>query len=243
LDSRPGTSTIDSLYGGVGPRLAGSITELPVAGRAGVAAGAAAAVVNITVTEPATAGFVTVYPCGAARPTASNINFVAAETVANAVVATVGVDGKICLFTSATTQLVADVNGFFLPGSPYVPLVPERLLDSRSGKPTGDGQFAGIGERSAGSFTELSIAGRVGIASDASAAILNVTVTEPVSAGFVTVYPCGLAMPTASSVNFAAGQTVANTVIATIGGDGKVCLYTSTATHLVVDVNGYHRGS
>jgi hypothetical protein len=101
----------------------------------------------------------------------------------------------------------------------------------------------GIGERPAGSITELSIAGRTDIATDASAAILNVTVTEPVTAGFVTVYPCGLARPTASSVNFVAGQTVANAVVATVGGGGKVCLFTSTATHLVVDVNGYyHRG-
>jgi hypothetical protein len=73
--------------------------------------------------------------------------------------------------------------------------------------------------------------------------ILNVTVTEPATAGFVTVYPCGLTRPTASNINFVAGRTVANAVVATIGGNGEVCLYTSTATHLVADVNGYyHRG-
>jgi hypothetical protein len=43
------------------------------------------------------------------------INFIAGETVANAVFATVGIDGKICVFTSTTTHIVADVNGFFPP--------------------------------------------------------------------------------------------------------------------------------
>jgi len=241
LDTRLGQETADGLFSGIGPRPAGTVTELSTTSRAGVETGAAAAIVNVTVTQPFAAGFVTVYPCGTPRPTASNINFVAGETIANAVVAMIGAEGRICLFNSAPTHLVVDVNGYFLPGSPYAPLVPVRLLDSRPEQPTGDGQFAGIGQRDAGSVTELPIAERAGIAADASAVILNVTVTEPVTAGFVTVYPCGLERPLASSLNFVAGQTVANAVVATVGGNGKVCLYTSTSTHLVADVNGYFR--
>ncbi|MUH50870.1 MAG: N-acetylmuramoyl-L-alanine amidase [Actinobacteria bacterium] len=45
-------------------------------------------------------------------------------------------------------------------------------------------------------------------------------------------------MPTASNLNFVAGQTVPNAVIAKLGTNGKVCLYTSAVTHLIVDVNG-----
>ena len=79
----------------------------------GVAVDASAVVLNVTVTEPVGAGFVTVFPCGSPRPLASNVNFVAGATVANSVVSGVGAGGRVCLFTSAQTQLVVDVNGFF----------------------------------------------------------------------------------------------------------------------------------
>ena len=55
-----------------GQRLgAGAVLELQVGGVGGVP-GNAAAVVNFTVANPAGTGYVTVYPCGVARPVASN---------------------------------------------------------------------------------------------------------------------------------------------------------------------------
>ena len=74
---------------------------------------------------------------------------------------------------------------------------------------------------------------------DASAVVLTVTVTEPGAAGFVSVFPCGSGVPLASSVNFVAGATVANSVVSGVGVGGRVCVFTSAATQLVVDVNGY----
>ncbi|MUH51886.1 MAG: hypothetical protein F2789_11835, partial [Actinobacteria bacterium] len=115
-------------------------------------------------------------------------------------------------------------------------IAPVRLLDSRVGVPsTVDGRFWQVGARAAGSVTELVVAGRGGVAVDAAAVVLNVTVTEPQTPGFVTVFPCGSAVPTASNLNFVAGQTVPNAVIAKLGTNGKVCLYTSAVTHLIVD--------
>ena len=67
----------------------------------------------MTVTEPAAAGFVTVYPCGADQPLASNLNFVAGQTIANAAVSQIGTDGKICILSSQQTQLIVDVNGYY----------------------------------------------------------------------------------------------------------------------------------
>jgi len=67
---------------------------------------------------------------------------------------------------------------------------------------------------------------------------LNVTATEAAANGFITVFPCGSPTPTASSLNTVAAGTVANAVISKIGSGGQVCLFTSSATHLVVDVNG-----
>ena len=65
------------------------------------------------------------------------------------------------------------------------------------------------------------------------------TVTEPQQPGYVTVFPCGTALPNASNLNFIAGETFANAVIAKVGNNGNVCSYSSADTHLVVDVNGW----
>jgi hypothetical protein len=121
----------------------------------------------------------------------------------------------------------------------FNPLVPGRLLDSRSGQATVDGQFNGIGVRGAGSVTALTVAGRGGVAGDAAAVVLNVTVTDALAAGFVTVFPCGSAQPNASSVNYVAGSTVANAVIVKVGTGGQVCVFTQSAINLIADVNGY----
>ena len=248
LESRsgPGLATVDGLFDGVGVRGGGSVTELPVAGRGGVPANASAVVLNVTVTEPVGDGFVTVYPCGSPRPNASNVNFAAGATVANSVVSGVGAGGQVCIFTMVDTHLLVDVDGFYPVGSPFVSLVPARLLETRSGVglATVDGLLAGLGARGAGSVTELLVAGRGVVSTGAvvhpSAVALTVTVTEPVGAGFVTVYPCGSPRPNASNVNFAAGATVANSVVSGVDADGRVCVFTSAQTHLVVDVTGFY---
>ena len=116
---------------------------------------------------------------------------------------------------------------------------PARLLETRSGLSTIDGLFNGIGIRSAGSVTELQITGRVGVPADASAVVLNVTATGAQAAGFITVYPCGAARPTVSNLNTTTGGTVPNAVITKIGTGGKVCIFTSSATDLITDINGY----
>ena len=76
---------------------------------------AAAVVLNVTVTEPVAAGFVTVFPCGE-RPLASNVNVVAGQTVPNLVVVPVSAAGTVCVFTSQPAHLLADVTGWFLAG-------------------------------------------------------------------------------------------------------------------------------
>jgi hypothetical protein len=68
--------------------------------------------------------------------------------------------------------------------------------------------------------------------------VLNVTVTGSTVAGFITVYPCGIATPLASNLNYGIGTTAAIAAVVQVGTNGKVCLFNSGATHLVVDVNG-----
>jgi hypothetical protein len=244
LDTRSvaaGAATVDSQFVAGGLVKGGSTVELTVAGRAGVPADAKAAALNVTVTEAAGAGFVTVFPCGVTRPNASSLNFVAGDTVPNAVIAKLGAGGKVCLFAQTTTHLIVDVNGVMPATSGYTALVPARLLDTRPAGPgiaTVDGQAVSGGAISAGTTQELQVSGRGGVPAGAQAVVLNVTATDTRGAGFVTVFPCGGVRPNASSLNFSNGDTVPNAVITKLDGSGKVCLFTLSTTHLIVDVNG-----
>lgn len=117
---------------------------------------------------------------------------------------------------------------------------PLRLVDTRSTGSTVDGDFAGDGRLLAGSVLEVDIGGRANVPADsASAVIVNVTAIRPDSRGFITVFPCA-ARPLASSLNMSsAGGVFGNEVIASLDDDGRICVYTSTATDLAIDVAGW----
>ncbi|MEZ0064410.1 hypothetical protein ABIA32_000388 [Streptacidiphilus sp. MAP12-20] len=54
------------------------------------------------------------------------------------------------------------------------------------------------------------------------ALVLNLTATDTRAAGFVTAYPDGTSAPTASNLNFSAGQTIANQATVRTGANGYV---------------------
>ncbi len=54
-----------------------------------------AVVVNVTATASTAAGYLTVFPGGAARPNASTLNFLPGQTVANLAIVKGGTDGKV----------------------------------------------------------------------------------------------------------------------------------------------------
>lgn len=94
----------------------------------------------------------------------------------------------------------------------------------------------------------LPVRGVAGVPDTASSVVLNVTVTNPAGPGFATVWPCDRPKPNASNVNFSAvGVTVANAVIAKITASGSlaggVCVASSTAAEIIVDVQGYFTGT
>ena len=240
--SGPGLITTDHQYEGIGALTADTTLALPVTGRGGVAADATSVLLNVTVTNPVAAGFITVYPCGEARPLASSVNFVAGATVPNLVIAKVGAGGQVCFYTMTTTDLIVDVGGATPAAATSLqPLTPARLLETRSGPGlvTVDHVAEGGGPTPANGDLVLPVIGRGGVSSQAGTVALNVTVTGAVAPGFVTVYPCGTARPNASSVNYVPGQTVANLVVSQVGQNGTVCLYTMSSTHLVVDVTAH----
>ncbi len=224
----------------IAKQLYGPGTELRirVTGTAGVpATGVTAVAMNITATEGQGTGFVTVYPCGS-RPQASNLNFVAGQTVPNAVIAPVSPSGEICIFANAPTHLLGDLNGWFATGSSLNALTPTRLFDTRPNEPQG---AIAVEKTSIGGARELrvKVTGTAGIPLSGVGTIsLNVTATEALGSGFVTVYPCGT-RPGASNLNFITGQTVPNAVLAPVSASGEVCFFSNAGVHLLADVNGW----
>ena len=195
---------------------------------------------NVTVTQAQANGFATVYPCGGPVPNASNLNYLTGDTVPNSVITGLGAAGAVCIYTSAATHLIVDIAGYFADTSAFTPLAaPARVLDSRPAGDTVDGQFQRTGVLAAGATITLPVGGRAGVPPTAASVALNVTVTQAQANGFTTVYPCGGPVPNASNLNYLTGDTVPNSVITGLGAAGAVCIYTSAATHLIVDIAGY----
>lgn len=243
LDTRKGVgnTTVDGEFEGLGTRVAGSVLRLDVAGRGGVPNNASAAMLNIAAAKAESNGFVTAYPCDADRPNTSNLNFATGSAASAAAVAKLSVDGLVCLFASTGIELIVDINGFVPNDRTVEPIVPARLMDSRTGagSMTADGEFEGIGRVGVGSVTQLVVAGRGGVPGDADAALVNITAARPSAQTFVTAFPCGADQPNAASLNAAEGSFVNNLVLAKIGDGGKVCLFSNSETDLIVDVNAY----
>ncbi|MEH0820951.1 MULTISPECIES: right-handed parallel beta-helix repeat-containing protein [unclassified Micromonospora] len=193
------------------------------------AAEISSAVLNVTVTQPTAAGFVTVYPDRGSAPGASNVNFVAKETVPNLVTVQMDTGGiRFRNTSSGTVHLVADLQGFYSRlGSGLKPVTPTRVLDTRTGSPIG-----GNGN------LRLDLSAK--LPADATAAILNVTVTKPTANGVLKVYPDGSPVPVASNLNFVTGQTIPNLVIVPVVA-GRVMIRNASAgtTHVVADLAGY----
>ena len=236
------SATVDGLYAGTGAIAAGVTTTMTVVGRGNVPlTGVSAVALNVTVTEPTSSSFLTVWPTGATRPLASNLNFVAGQTVANSVLTKVGADGTISIFNNGgAVQVVIDVVGWFPDNQSYNGLTPARLADTRN-SPTTDGKFSNTGPVGQQSAMNIVVLGRGEVpASGVGAVALNVTATNPTLPSFLTVWPTGATRPTASTLNFTAGQTVPNMVIAKVGNNGQVSIYNNTGSvDVVVDVLGW----
>ena len=216
----------------------GSTLAVQATGVGGVPpSGVAAVLVNVTVTNTTAAGYLTVYPAGASRPSASNLNWTAGATVANRVLVPVGAGGQISLYNqNGSADVVVDVDGFFSTGtltggnpSLFTAIDPVRVLDTRqTGTALGAGQAVLV-----------QIAGLGGIPANAIAVAANVTVANTTAASYLTVYPGGI-RPVASDVNWTTGQVVPNLTVATLSGSGAITIYNNAGnTDVIVDAFGY----
>jgi hypothetical protein len=199
----------------------GQMIQVPVVDPASPAT---AVSLNVTAVDPSLAGYVTVWPCGAAQPNVSNLNPEPLITQPNLVNVRVGSGGTVCLYSSEETDLVVDLLGEYQPGAAarYSALVPQRVLDSR-----GD-----AAPRHSSNDSFIVALGSV------VAAQVNLTATDAGHAGYLTGYPCLTDQwPGTSNVNYGRDTASANSALLT-GSRGFACVYSSTSTNLVVDIFG-----
>jgi hypothetical protein len=199
----------------------------------------------VTATEATAAGFVTIYPQGITRPKASNLNLESpGQTIPNQVIVPVSPGSlEVTLFTQSGTHLIVDIVGYYQGGNGgfpssaglYVPAGPLRLTDTRPGA-----EQVGYGGPKPVAGGSVTVNPSL---SSASAVIMNVTLTEATSAGFVTVFPSGTTRPLASNLNATrVGQTIPNHTIVALGSDQRAAIFTQNGSHLIADLLGWFTG-
>src|SRR6478735_8164158 len=203
---------------------AGTSIGLQVSGRGGVpSGGVGTAFLNVTVTAPTAAGYLTSYPSGATRPGSRSVTYPAAGTISELVPARLGTDGKVRLYTSAAAHLVAEVVRWYPTTGHLVSVTPTRVLDTRTGLGTAQVRVPANGS------VDLPVAG-AGIvpSTGASAVVLAVSAAAPSAGGWfrtggdhVALAPSrvldtriGLGAPTG---RVAAGSTVSVPVLGRAG--------------------------
>jgi autotransporter family porin len=144
-------------------------------------------------------------------------------------------NGTFCINSTVDTHVVVDVMGYRAPGTGagLVQLTPVRAYDSR---------LAGGTRINGGEVRSVKVVGFPTVPGDALAASLNVTVVGPSKPGYLTAWPCGSSQTNTSILNFAAGQTVGNSINIGVGTNGSVCFASNTSGHIVVDLTGVWMG-
>ena len=236
LDTRSGNGLSGKLS-------ANTPATFQVTGRGGVPTGATGVTGNLTVTGSSAGWAIYLGPDANPSPTSSTINFKAGDTLANGLTVALSATGSLSATyistAGKTTDLVFDVTGYFTPdaaGATYHPLAPARLLDTRSGNGLS-------GKLSANTPRTFAVSGRGGVPAGATAVTGNLTVTGSSAGWAIYLGPDPVASPTSSTINFKAGDTLANGLTVALSATGSLsATYMSTAgntTDLVFDVTGY----
>jgi murein DD-endopeptidase MepM/ murein hydrolase activator NlpD len=187
------------------------------------------AIVNVTGVDPTSAGFITAWPSGAPKPDTSNLNLATGETAANLAIVAVGTGGKLSFSSSMATDLVVDIMGA-VSSADFRPVGPTRLLDSR----TQPQKLSGDGGSKSSLFLEPG-------SPQGDSVVLNVTVVDPSSDGFVTIVPDLSTGDATSNVNGRRGETTPNLAVVSVGNLNRIGVSWSMTTHLLVDLFGVFR--
>lgn len=206
----------------------------------GIPSTAQAYSINATVVPKGPLGFLTMFPCGQTLPSVSTLNSVDGRVKAGAAIIPAGAGGGVCAFASNDTELVLDINGYFVAASnasalQFYPLASCRLVDTRGTTgPLGGPSLVGNAARS---FPVRSSSCNVPVAAQAYS--LNYTSVPRGNLGFLTTWPTGQTQPMVSTLNAPTGAVTANAAIVPAGTNGDVSVFVTQDSDLVIDINGY----
>lgn len=124
--------TLDTRTAATGRPLAGTVTRV----QTGLPAGADAALVNITMVDGDSPGFISADRCSnttGGPQQQSNGNHPAGAAISNLSVVPLDVDGSFCIFNQVAVDLVVDLQGSFAADASelFFPVAPQRVLDTR----------------------------------------------------------------------------------------------------------------
>jgi hypothetical protein len=204
-----------------------------------VPVGSIAVLSNITVTGTQDAGHLTAGSCEglkAGEKIRSNISFGKNDTFANLAVVPLGLVGTkpgFCTVSNVRLNQIVDTQGVFAP-SPigqwgYSSITPTRLIDTRNCVKKCDDVYK------AGAVIKLRAP------AGASAVQINLTLVGAKAGGYATADKCSRIAVSAqaqSNINIKVGHIAANLAVVPVDADGTFCIYTSSATRVIVDVQG-----
>jgi len=222
----------------------GSQRDFPVPQqtRCNIPSNAAAYSLNATVVPRGPLAYLTLWPAGQARPLASTLNSFDGRIKANAAIIPAGTGGAISAFVTDQTDLILDINGYFVAnsvsGAPFYSLTPCRVADTRTGQ-----GGPPLLPNSTWAFP-IANTSNATIPASAIAYSLNITaIPRSSSLGYLTVWPWGADRPIVSTLNSPTGTVVANAAIVPSGLNGSVNIFATDFTDIVIDINGYFGGS
>ncbi|NNE13310.1 MAG: hypothetical protein HKN41_13805 [Ilumatobacter sp.] len=219
-------------------RLDQQTIHVDIAGRTGVPDGITAVALTITATASPQAGHVTVFPSGETPPHVSMLNLRPDRVVANSAIVPVGADGSVSIFHLVPVDLIVDVTGVFVAtersrAGRFVPLPSDRLIDLRT-------PADGAAPLPPGG--EVTVPLPAGVATDATAIVVNVTSVGESEPGHLSVRPAGTSPGTTSFLNpSGTGQPIAASVVAPVSASGFT-IRSFGGGFLIVDVVGWFTG-
>lgn len=215
---------------------ADSVVRVQIAGTRGVPASATGAAVTVQSSSAVGAGFVTIWPCDAERPTTSVLNATAGVSVTNHVQLGFDNAGGVCMYAATAMRLMLDVSGWFGPAASadFHALMPQRLLDTRE-------NIGLAGRFAAGQNRAIGVTGVGGVPAVGVMAIAaEVTSVGALKAAYITVHPCLAKVPNVSMVRNVANSVAATTVTGVVDGAGRWCLRSNVSMHVLIDVSGWY---
>ena len=225
-----------------GPALVGNTTrEFDIPNSAcNIPATAQAYSVNATVVPHGFLGFLTAFPCGQALPLASTLNATDGRVKAAAAIVPAGTNGGLCFFSTNDTDLVLDINGYFVPNSSptalaFFPVTPCRVVDTRLAA----GPLGGPSLGTNGSRTFPILSSPCNLPATAKAYSMNFTAVPGGPLGFLTTWPADQPQPLVSTLNANLGGITANAAIVPAAANGDISVFVSNPSDVVIDVNGY----